>query len=100
MPRFGDDNLDRNLVAVKRLETLATKLGVTAGQLALAWLQHRGNDVVPIPGTKRRHYLEENVAATSIELSDANLAAIEEAIPVSAVAGARNSAAVMRLANH
>lgn len=88
-PRFSGDNLDTNLKMVAALRALAEERGVTAGQLALAWVQHRGSDVVPIPGTKRIKYLEENVAAASLELSEADLAAIEEAVPASEVAGDR-----------
>ncbi|MCM6775316.1 aldo/keto reductase [Nocardia sp. CDC159] len=89
LPRFSEDNLDRNLTLVEELRKLAAEKGVTAGQLALAWVQHQGADVVPIPGTKRRTYLEENVAAAEIELSEQDLARIETAAPVEAVAGAR-----------
>ncbi|MGK5637087.1 aldo/keto reductase [Streptomyces sp. URMC 126] len=88
-PRFADGNLEKNLAIVERLEALAAGRGVTAGQLALAWLQHRGDDVVPIPGTRREKYLEENVAAATLELSPAELAAIDEAAPADAVAGSR-----------
>jgi aryl-alcohol dehydrogenase-like predicted oxidoreductase len=88
-PRFAEGNLERNLAIVEALESLAAERGVTAGQLALAWVLHRGDDVVPIPGTKRVRYLEENVAATQIELSAEDLAAIERAVPLSAVAGER-----------
>ncbi|MFD5830131.1 aldo/keto reductase [Lentzea sp. NPDC060358] len=88
-PRFSGANLDANLKMVAELRALAEDRGVTAGQLALAWVQHRGDDVVPIPGTKRIKYLEENVAAASLELSTDDLAAIEAAVPASAVAGDR-----------
>jgi aryl-alcohol dehydrogenase-like predicted oxidoreductase len=88
-PRFAEGNLERNLVIVDRLRALAADRGVTAGQLALAWVQHRGSDVVPIPGTKRRRYLEENVAAATLELSTADIEAIEAAVPVDEVAGTR-----------
>lgn len=88
-PRFTGSNLDANLKMVEALRALAADRGVTAGQLALAWVQHRGQDVVPIPGTKRLKYLEENVAAASLELSADDLAAIEAAVPASAVAGDR-----------
>ncbi|MGZ3142340.1 aldo/keto reductase [Lentzea chajnantorensis] len=88
-PRFSGANLDANLKMVADLRALADERGVTAGQLALAWVQHRGSDVVPIPGTKRLKYLEENVAAAALELSEADLAAIEAAVPASAVAGDR-----------
>ncbi|MFI6097371.1 aldo/keto reductase [Lentzea sp. NPDC051213] len=88
-PRFSGANLDANLKMVAELKALAADRGVTAGQLALAWVQHRGADVVPIPGTKRIKYLEENVAAAALELSDADLAAIEVAVPAAEVAGDR-----------
>ncbi|KIF07765.1 aldo/keto reductase [Streptomyces sp. RSD-27] len=88
-PRFADGNLDRNLAIVAKLEELATAKGVTTGQLALAWVQHRGEDVVPIPGTRRQRYLEENLAALSIELTAEDLAAIEAAAPREQIAGAR-----------
>ncbi|MDJ1132273.1 aldo/keto reductase [Streptomyces iconiensis] len=88
-PRFADGNLSRNLAIVAQLEKLAGERGVTAGQLALAWVQHRGEDVVPIPGTRRQKYLEENVAALALALSPAELAAIEEAAPRGEVAGTR-----------
>lgn len=89
LPRFADDNIDRNLAVVAELRAMAEEKGVTAGQLALAWVQSRGADVVPIPGTKRRTYLEQNVAATEIELSAEDLARIEAAAPAEAFAGAR-----------
>ncbi|MFH9075733.1 aldo/keto reductase [Streptomyces alboflavus] len=88
-PRFADGNLKRNLAIVDALNDLAARRGVTAGQLALAWVQHRGDDVVPIPGTRRQKYLEENVAATTLELSADELAAIEAAAPADRVAGTR-----------
>ena len=88
-PRFAEGNLERNLAIVEALEALAAERGVTAGQLALAWVLHQGDDVVPIPGTKRVRYLEENVAATQIELSADDIAAIERAVPLSAVVGER-----------
>ncbi|PPJ30988.1 aldo/keto reductase [Nocardia nova] len=89
LPRFADDNIDRNLAVVAELRAMAAEKGVTAGQLALAWVQARGDDVVPIPGTKRRSYLEQNVAATEIELSAEDLARIEAVAPADAFAGAR-----------
>jgi aryl-alcohol dehydrogenase-like predicted oxidoreductase len=74
---------------VKRVREIAEEKDVTAGQLALAWLHHRGDDVVPIPGTKRRRYLEENIAATEIELSDEDLRRLDEAAPPGVTAGDR-----------
>ncbi|MEV6108778.1 aldo/keto reductase [Streptomyces sp. NPDC051940] len=91
-PRFADGNLERNLAIVARLEELAAAKGVTAGQLALAWVQHRGDDVVPIPGTRRQSYLQENLAALAIELSAEDLAAIEAAAPAGEIAGSRYDA--------
>ncbi|HEX3792281.1 MAG TPA: aldo/keto reductase [Pseudonocardiaceae bacterium] len=95
-PRMAEGNLERNLEIVTRLRALATERGVTPGQLALAWVQSRGADVVPIPGTKRRKYLDENVAAATLELSAADLAAIEAAAPTGSVAGDRYPAAGMQ----
>jgi aryl-alcohol dehydrogenase-like predicted oxidoreductase len=88
-PRFQDDNLTRNLELLGRLEEIARSKGVTPAQLALAWVLHQGADVVPIPGTKKRRYVEENVAAAAIELSDDELARLDEALPPGATAGQR-----------
>ncbi|MBT2441796.1 aldo/keto reductase [Streptomyces sp. ISL-36] len=88
-PRFADGNLERNLAIVAKLNELAAAKGVTTGQLALAWVQHRGDDVVPIPGTRRQRYVEENLAALAVELSPEDLAAIEAAAPPEQVAGPR-----------
>ncbi|MBL1099033.1 aldo/keto reductase [Streptomyces coffeae] len=88
-PRFADGNLDRNLAIVERLRELAADKGVTAGQLALAWVQHRGEDVVPIPGTRRESYLRENLGALDIELSAEELTAIDAAAPAQEIAGNR-----------
>lgn len=90
-PRFEGDNLERNLAIVDALEKVAERLDATPGQLALAWLQGQGDDVVPIPGTKRRKYLEENVASLALTLSDEDRAAIEAAVPADAVVGERYS---------
>jgi aryl-alcohol dehydrogenase-like predicted oxidoreductase len=81
LPRFSGDNFDRNLVLVDRVRELAAAKGCTPGQLALAWVLARGEDVVPIPGTKRRPYLEENVAAADLVLEPAELASIDEVFP-------------------
>jgi aryl-alcohol dehydrogenase-like predicted oxidoreductase len=89
LPRFAEGNLDRNLAIVEALRALATEKGVTAGQLALAWVQSQGDDVVPIPGTKRRKYLEENAAAAGLKLSEEDIKAIEQAAPAEAIAGER-----------
>ncbi|MGW5376214.1 aldo/keto reductase [Nocardia sp. NPDC003999] len=98
-PRFADGNLERNLAIVAGLNELAAAKGVTAGQLALAWVQHRGEDVVPIPGTRRQRYLEENLAALTIELSADDLAAIEAAAPPEQVAGDRYDATNLTFVN-
>jgi aryl-alcohol dehydrogenase-like predicted oxidoreductase len=95
-PRFAEENLEHNLAMVAALRELAAERGVTAGQLALAWVQHRGSDVVPIPGTKRIRYLEENFAAASIPLSTVDIKAIETAVPADAVRGARYPEAGMK----
>jgi len=76
-PRFQGENLAANLALVERARALADDKGVTAGQLALAWVQAQGPDVVPIPGTKRRTYLEENVGALDVEITDADVAQLE-----------------------
>ncbi len=88
-PRFQGENLHRNLEIVDLLREIAEEKGVTPAQLALAWVHHRGEDVVPIPGTKRRRYLEENVAATRIRLTDDDLRRIDEAAPPGVAAGDR-----------
>ncbi|MGV9542220.1 aldo/keto reductase [Nocardia beijingensis] len=98
-PRFADGNLERNLAIVAKLNELAAEKGVTAGQLALAWVQHRGEDVVPIPGTRRQRYLEENLAALTIELSADDLAAIEAAAPPEQIAGDRYDATSLTFVN-
>ena len=88
-PRFQGKNFQQNLRLVERIEEIAAEKEVTAGQLALAWVLAQGDDIVPIPGTKRRGYLEENVAASEIELSGEELSRIDEAAPVGATAGER-----------
>ena len=87
-PRFSPENFDRNLWIAERLKEFAAGLNVTSSQLALAWVLARGDDVVPIPGTKRLEYLEQNVAATEIELTSEQLKAIEDLIPIESIAGA------------
>ena len=88
-PRFQGDNLPSNQRLVAAVRRLAEAKGATAAQLALAWVLAQGPDVVPIPGTKRRRYLEENVAAAGIELAAEDLAALDAAAPRAAVAGSR-----------
>jgi aryl-alcohol dehydrogenase-like predicted oxidoreductase len=84
VPRFKGENLERNLELFAKVERLAAEKGCTPGQLALAWVMARGDDVVPIPGTKRRTYLEENVAATEVELTAEDLARIDAELPEAA----------------
>jgi aryl-alcohol dehydrogenase-like predicted oxidoreductase len=88
-PRFAADNMHNNLKVVDRIKEIATEKGITPSQLALAWVLAQGRDMVPIPGTKRRTYLEENVAATKIQLSKSDLARIEEVAPKGFAAGGR-----------
>jgi aryl-alcohol dehydrogenase-like predicted oxidoreductase len=88
-PRFSGENFGRNLDLVARVQEIAAEKGCTPGQLALAWVMSRGDDVVPIPGTKRRTYLEENAGAGDVELTDGDLALIEEAFPRDAAHGDR-----------
>jgi aryl-alcohol dehydrogenase-like predicted oxidoreductase len=87
--RFQGENFRANLRLVERVKELAREHDCTPGQLALAWVLHQGDDVVPIPGTKRRTYLEENVGAVEIDLSEEDLRALDEAAPVGAAAGDR-----------
>jgi aryl-alcohol dehydrogenase-like predicted oxidoreductase len=88
-PRFQGENFQRNLELVDRVNEIASEKGATPGQLALAWVLAQGDDIVPIPGTKRLPYLEENVAASEIELTREDLQRIDEAAPVGATAGDR-----------
>ena len=88
-PRFQGANFDKNLELVERVREIAAERDVTPGQLALAWLLAQGEDIVPIPGTKRREYLEENAAAAEIELSADELERIDEAAPAGVTAGDR-----------
>jgi aryl-alcohol dehydrogenase-like predicted oxidoreductase len=88
-PRFQGENFEQNLRLVERIEQIAREKQVTASQLALAWVLAQGDDIVPIPGTKRRSYLQENVAAGEIVLSEDDLARIDNAAPAGATAGPR-----------
>ncbi len=88
-PRFLEENFRRNLVLAERIQAMAAEKGVTPAQLALAWVMAKGEDIVPIPGTKRRAYLEENVAAAEIHLSRSEVARLDAAAPPGATAGAR-----------
>ncbi|WP_046178293.1 aldo/keto reductase [Domibacillus tundrae] len=88
-PRFQGENFDKNIELVKKIEEMAKEKGCTTSQLALAWLLAQGNDIVPIPGTKKRKYLEENVEAVNVALSKQELAAINDIAPKGAAAGLR-----------
>jgi aryl-alcohol dehydrogenase-like predicted oxidoreductase len=88
-PRFTGENFARNLELVEQVRELAATKGVTPSQLAIAWVLAQGEDVVPIPGTKRRRYLEENAGALEVELTGEDLAAIEKVTPRGSVAGER-----------
>lgn len=95
-PRFQAENLDHNLGLVEAVKSLASERGATPGQVALAWLLQQGEDLIPIPGTKRIRYLEENVAAVSLKLSVAELTRLDRALPLGAAAGERYPAAGMK----
>ncbi len=88
-PRFQGDNLDRNVAIVEHVNELAQRKECTAGQIAIAWLLHHDQDIIPIPGTKRIKYLEENVAASRVHLDPSDLAALEALLPVGGAAGSR-----------
>jgi aryl-alcohol dehydrogenase-like predicted oxidoreductase len=88
-PRFDGENLEANLKVVDRIKEIASRKGITPSQLALAWVLAQGEDIVPIPGTKRRTYLQENVAACAIQLSKEDLARIAEVAPKGFAAGGR-----------
>jgi aryl-alcohol dehydrogenase-like predicted oxidoreductase len=94
-PRFTGENFARNLELVDQVRELAEGKGVTPSQLAIAWVLAQGDDVVPIPGTKRRRYLEENLGALEVELTGEDLAAIEKVTPRGSVAGARYNPEMM-----
>jgi aryl-alcohol dehydrogenase-like predicted oxidoreductase len=95
-PRFQGENFSKNLDLVVRVTEIARARGVTPGQLALAWVLAQGEDIVPIPGTKRRSYLDENAAVSSIELTTDELARLSEVAPKGAAAGMRYPEAMMR----
>ena len=98
-PRFMGENFQKNLELVDKVREIASEKGVSPAQLALAWLLHQGEDIVPIPGTKRRRYLEENIAAIEIELTEDDLRRIDEVAPKGAAAGERYNEASMRTVN-
>lgn len=99
LPRFQGSNFEQNLQTVNALEAFAKEKGITAAQLSLAWLLAQGEDVVPIPGTKRRKYLQENAAAADVQLSAADLAAIDNILSENAIAGTRYTEGGMKLVN-
>ncbi|HEX7183838.1 MAG TPA: aldo/keto reductase [Thermoanaerobaculia bacterium] len=94
-PRFQGENFQKNLDLVKRIEEIAAAKGCTSAQLALAWVLAQGEDIVPIPGTKRRKYLEENAGALDVELTPEDLRRIDEVAPKGAAAGTRYPEAMM-----
>src|ERR1700731_2446337 len=96
-PRFQGDNFQRNLDLVKRMEEIAREKHCTPAQLALAWVLTQGEDIVPIPGTKRRKYLQENVGALDVDLTSNDLGRIDEVAPKDAFAGSRYPEAMMKL---
>jgi aryl-alcohol dehydrogenase-like predicted oxidoreductase len=96
LPRFSGENRKRNLQRVERAKEIAQEVGCTPAQLALAWLLRQGDDVVPIPGTRHSHRLDENATAAEIELSDDQVARLEETFPVGGTAGTRYAEAGMR----
>jgi aryl-alcohol dehydrogenase-like predicted oxidoreductase len=98
-PRFQGDNFQKNLDLVRRVEEMAKQKGCKSSQLALAWVLAQGDDIVPIPGTKRRKYLEENVGAINIQLTPEDLRRIDEVFPRDATAGARYPEHMMHLVN-
>lgn len=98
-PRFQGENFGKNLELVKRLEELAQGRGATASQLALAWVLAQGDDIAPIPGTKRRKYLEENVAAVGLQLSAGEIEEIGNVVPPEEIAGERYPEQTMKTVN-
>jgi aryl-alcohol dehydrogenase-like predicted oxidoreductase len=96
-PRFQGENLQKNLDLVKKVEEIAREKKCTASQLALAWVLAQGDDIVPIPGTKRVKYLEDNAGAVDVDLSTDDLAQIERVMPKGAVAGQRYNESMMQL---
>jgi aryl-alcohol dehydrogenase-like predicted oxidoreductase len=99
MPRFEQENFGRNMELVESIKALAARKGCSTAQLALAWVLAQGDDIVPIPGTKRRRYLEENIGALDVQLSPKELAEIDTILPAGAAAGSRYSAPGMRTIN-
>ena len=98
-PRFQGENFAKNLALVEKVRAFAAEVGCTPGQLALSWVLAQGDDIVPIPGTKRRKYLDENVGALAVRLTPAHLAALGEVFPFNAAAGERYPANMMGALN-
>lgn len=98
-PRFQGENFDKNLKLVEKVGEIAREKGIAASQLALAWVLAQGQDIVPIPGTKRRKYLEQNVEAVDVILSQEELARIDDAFPKDAASGKRYPEAMMKFVN-
>jgi aryl-alcohol dehydrogenase-like predicted oxidoreductase len=94
-PRYQGENYDANVKATQTVRDIAERLDAKPGQIALAWLLHKGDDIVPIPGTKRRSYLEENVAAASISLDTAQMTALDAALPPGKISGLRYNEQLM-----
>ncbi|HEX6732880.1 MAG TPA: aldo/keto reductase [Pyrinomonadaceae bacterium] len=99
MPRFQEENFEKNLKLVTTIGQLAERKGCTPAQLALAWVLAQGENIVPIPGTKRRKYLEENVGAAEVELDEKDLQEMNAMIPPDAAAGPRYTESMMRMVN-
>ena len=99
VPRFSAENFGKNLELVGEVERLAADKGCTAAQLALAWVLARGDDIVPIPGTKRVRYLDDNIGALDVKLSDEDLGRLDAILPPGAAAGERNTEAAMATVN-
>lgn len=100
LPRFADGNLEANLILVREIASVAEEIGCTPAQAALAWVLAQGEDITPIPGTKRISYLEENVAAAQVELTPEQVGRLSAAVPAGAVSGDRNNAAGMSTVGH
>jgi len=99
LPRFQSDNFDANVALVAKLEALAKEKGVTTAQLALAWVLHQGDDIVPIPGARKVNHLEQNAAAADIVLSKTELTELTETISLDQIAGKRYSDASLAMTN-
>ena len=98
-PRFSEENFKKNVELADRVREIAEEKGITPGQLALAWLLAQGDDIVPIPGTKRRERLEENAGAADVRLTEEDLRRIEEALPKGSASGERYAEQMMRAVN-